>query len=468
LVKGVPKGWLQFRFVQGSPEKEQLFRNEMSAHGKDTAPTLFAWHGSYIGNWHGIVREGLKFDRVVNGRAYGNGVYLSSEFATSLGYTVGPRVNQTAQTWPASLLKVTSALSICEVVNKTDAFVKRTPHFVVDRIEWIQCRFLFAKVSPTDEARQLPSPALTRSTSKEYICQDPLRKALGCSGHEIQIPVSAVPWYHDNAQTTPSGRQRSGLAKRPCPRTNQQDHSVFAKFEGLDLDGFLNGGGDKNVVKRPRLETDFTPGVLDWNELPKLPEPSWATKAATRRLAQERIEMMKVQDEADVGELGWYVDFEQLDRSATLFRWVFELHSFDETLPLARDMKAKKCPSIVLEVFPGADYPLTPPFIRVVRPLFLDFAHGGGGHVTAGGAICSEMLTNSGWSPALDLEKAVLQVRLGLCDTERPARLRSLSPDDKACYSISEAVQAYKRAASAHGWKVSPELATMATAWAIA
>lgn len=269
------------------------------------------------------------------------------------------------------------------------------------------------------------------------------------------------------AQSNSPKRESSGSIKRPSLSANDQDASLFVKFKGLDLDGFLDNP-NQEATKRRRLNTDFEPGVLDWNELPKLPEPSWATMTATRRLAQERREMMKTQDETDLAELGWYIDFKQLDQAATLFRWVVELHSFDEALPLARDMKAKRCNSIVLEVFPGANYPLTPPFIRVVRPLFLEFARGGGGHVTAGGAICSELLTSSGWSPALSIEKALIQVRLGLCDTERPARLRSLSARDKACYSISEAVRAYKRVANTHGWKISPELATMASAWALA
>jgi ubiquitin-conjugating enzyme E2 Q len=34
-------------------------------------PTLFAWHGSALHNWHSIIREGLHFDQTVNGRAYG-------------------------------------------------------------------------------------------------------------------------------------------------------------------------------------------------------------------------------------------------------------------------------------------------------------------------------------------------------------------------------------------------------------
>jgi hypothetical protein len=46
--------------------------------------------GSSIENWHCILRQGLKnasgTKLQVNGAAYGNGIYLSPHFGTSLGY----------------------------------------------------------------------------------------------------------------------------------------------------------------------------------------------------------------------------------------------------------------------------------------------------------------------------------------------------------------------------------------------
>lgn len=53
---------------------------------------------------------------------------------------------------------------------------------------------------------------------------------------------------------------------------------------------------------------------------------------------------------------------------------------------------------------------MSPPFIRVVRPRFRGFGQGGGGHVTVGGALCMELLTNSGWSAVSSLESVLLQV----------------------------------------------------------
>jgi ubiquitin-conjugating enzyme E2 Q len=75
-------GWVQFRFAQGSPDKELRFNRalqEVAARkGLQAHPTIFAWHGSNLANWHSIVRTGLDFKDIRCGRAYGNGVYFRS------------------------------------------------------------------------------------------------------------------------------------------------------------------------------------------------------------------------------------------------------------------------------------------------------------------------------------------------------------------------------------------------------
>jgi ubiquitin-conjugating enzyme E2 Q len=83
-------GYVQFRFAQGAPDKEHRFHKALEEtqgrHNKDY-PTLFAWHGSGLENWHSIIRSGLDFKDTLNGRACGNGVYHSLEYATSVGYS---------------------------------------------------------------------------------------------------------------------------------------------------------------------------------------------------------------------------------------------------------------------------------------------------------------------------------------------------------------------------------------------
>lgn len=84
------KGQMQFRFAMGAPDKEQRFVTEVretATRLKLKHPTLFAWHGSPMANWHMIIREGLNFERADHGRAYGDGVYHSQQAQTSMGYS---------------------------------------------------------------------------------------------------------------------------------------------------------------------------------------------------------------------------------------------------------------------------------------------------------------------------------------------------------------------------------------------
>lgn len=148
--------------------------------------------------------------------------------------------------------------------------------------------------------------------------------------------------------------------------------------------GFLSKVfGSSSTATKPL--TDYVPGKLDYSTLPMLTQPAWATSSATKRLMKDFGELLKVQNKEALHELGWHVDEDKIEN---MYQWIVELHSFDPTLPLAKDMKTKNIQSIVLELRFGKEYPMSPPFVRVIRPRFLPFQQGGGGHVTAGGALC--------------------------------------------------------------------------------
>lgn len=200
---------------------------------------------------------------------------------------------------------------------------------------------------------------------------------------------------------------------------------------------------------------------MDLATLPRLAPPAWATSTASRAIGRELQKLQQVQTATPLSKLGWYINF---DAVTNMFQWIVELHSFDLSIPLAQDMKKADVTSIVMEFRFGKDFPMSPPFIRVVRPRFLLFMRGGGGHVTAGGAMCMELLTNSGWSPANSMESVILQVRMALCSEERGARLdpTAISRRLNLDYGVSEAVDAYMRAAQAHGWEVPQDLRTTA------
>jgi len=102
---------------------------------------------------------------------------------------------------------------------------------------------------------------------------------------------------------------------------------------------------------------------------------------------------------------------------------------------------------ILVELRFSKDYPFAPPFVRVVKPRFAFRT----GHVTVGGSICMELLTNSGWNSTNDIESILIQIRAEM--TGGGARLDA-GMSNTYEYTESEAWDAFNRAAATHGWNI--------------
>ncbi|OBT82626.1 hypothetical protein VE02_07903 [Pseudogymnoascus sp. 03VT05] len=467
-------GWVQFRFAQGAPDKEQKFHKALSLKKgsiSEEFPTLFAWHGSAVHNWHSIIRSGLDFNQIANGRAFGNGCYHSSHFQTSLGYCnsrsgVFP-YDTGLRYWPGSNLKIVQAICLNEIVNAPQEFTSNNPHLVVQHVDWIQCRYLFVLCGdvPGAAARgNIPNVPID-SKSIQYIKQDPTRKVTGVNGQVLGIPRSAFP--PSRTFSVENGGIWAKKPDLPGNKKKKQKHrsltNIFFKnragddsdlTDDSDLEdiNFLIDDEESHSKAKANAgpQTDFIPGSLDRSTITLLGPPSYATSAATNMLARDLQVLLKVQSATPLHELGWYIDEDSIDN---MYQWIVELHSFDPKLPLAKEMKDAKISSIVMEMRFGKNYPMSPPFVRVIRPRFLPFMAGGGGHVTAGGALCMELLTNSGWSAVSSIESVLLQVRMAISSTDpKPARL---SRERRQDYGVGEAIEAYLRACRAHGWEAS-------------
>ncbi|PNS15126.1 Ubiquitin-conjugating enzyme E2 6 [Sphaceloma murrayae] len=484
------RGWMQFRFAMGAPDKERRFMQAV----KDTTkrlnlkvPTIFAWHGSTLSNWHSIIREGLHYRKTSNGRAYGNGVYHSQDCKISLAYSMSSRASPNGRSiavgWPSSVLQVATALSLNELVNAPAEFISSNPHLVISNLDWIQTRYLFVKIKNVDvmlESDGQPSSVLQQARG---------RVPTGETGEPIVLPASASNTKAMDLQVTPAKRKikftmsrsskiskkGSGTRDDPMDLDGDGDRSSVATEDEdrqalIDVDKDATAGAEVVVISDEGdlfKNTRFRPGHLDFSKLPKMPSPSYASPPTSRRLQADFKALLKTQSSTPAHQLGWYIDPSKLDN---MYQWIIELHSFDQfqlpggkTIPLAADMEHAGMSSIVLEMRFGPSYPFAPPFVRVLRPRFIGFREGGGGHVTIGGALCMELLTNSGWSSVSSIESVLLQVRLAMASTDPPARL-ALDTDCRRGaahtndYSVGEAVEAYKRACAAHGWAVPADL----------
>ena len=465
-VSGMPD-WMQFRFAQGAPDKEQRFVTSVrNTTATAKHPTMFAWHGSPLHNWHGIVREGLHFEKADHGRAFGDGVYHSLDVQTSMGYSggfyghgnLGHEGGMPGQ-WPHSQLRISQAIALNEIVNAPTQFVSKNPHLVVAQLDWIQSRYLFVKCNIS--GMQIPD----KTTSQEYE-QDPEYTPVGAKREKIVIPITAVSKSRrPSSKTVKSGNKKvkvenASVMQEPdeaaviSDDTDIEDISIFfsdADEEPTSQSSQSKGKGNALPETPSKNQpyastTDFVPGSLDQKTLPLLEPPSYATSMATKALQRELASTLKIQDTHPAHELGWYIDHEFINNP---YQWIVEMHSFEPHLPLAQDMKSKGLKSVVMEMRFGKNYPMSPPFVRIIRPRFLSFMQGGGGHVTAGGALCMELLTNSGWSAVSNVESVLLQVRLAMSSTDpKPARLE---PGPVRDYQVGEAVDAFVRACHTHG-----------------
>lgn len=472
------KDYMQFRFAMGAPDKEQRFITEVRKTTDRLSlqyPSIFAWHGSPLHNWHMIIREGLHFKNTDHGRAYGHGVYHAVDAHTSTSYShmyAGRGGAAAHGTWSQSVLRISSALALNEIVNAPTEFVNSSPYYVVQHLDWIQTRYLFVQCAPTVEGLK------TGADSKPLnaLAQDPQRTPKGMSD-SIVIPASAIKSHRlvkdERRPATPKNQspfkklKALGGFKNPIPVDDDDADSIAT--DDSDLEVLCDNDPESepepakidSPVKPKGPTTDFIAGTLDFEKLPLMPTPTYATSGTTKRLMKELQTLKKVQDIVSPGELGWFID---IDKIESMYQWPIELHSFHafevkgKKLPLADDMKKKGVKSIVLEIRFNKDFPFTPPYVRVIRPRFLSFMQGGGGHIVQGGAMCMELLTNTGWSSVSSMESVLMQVRMAIA-SEPFARLDMHGSHD---YGTGEAADGYIRACNTHGWQVPPGFKEMA------
>lgn len=116
--------------------------------------------------------------------------------------------------------------------------------------------------------------------------------------------------------------------------------------------------------------------------------------------------------------------------------------SFEQQSPIYKDMIKYNIEHIEFEIRLKEDYPFSPPFIRIVKPRFQYMT----GHITLGGSICMELLTNQRWVPSFNIEKVMLMISQNILVGE--ARLDSNKYYQP--YGYEESVSAFKRMLTNH------------------
>ncbi|KDQ51732.1 hypothetical protein JAAARDRAFT_497248 [Jaapia argillacea MUCL 33604] len=458
LIRNVEAPWRQFRFSVGAPDTEGKFKTALQAAQQSNAnaatyPSLYAFHGSPARNWHSIIRHGLWFKTIAHGRAYGNGVYFAKEGSISMGsYAVK---SQTC--WRNSNIRPNSCAALAEIVNLPQQFVSNNPYFVIAQTDWIVCRYLLVNGAPKEEDLENTTFGAEEEAKKKqkkddkvpFVTLDPAQP-ITLANHKVQIPEPS----HKIDKLMRARREEY------CEEDyDEDDADIFAAKEVLSRKP-MEVIVIEDTPPPPDVGLSQRGGVDDWEHSPDwvqecmqhvMPPPAEASPMATMALQRELKAILKEQERArSLKELGWYMPPELIGDN--LFQWIVELHSFEKSLPIAKDLVARGVNSLVFEIrFPPA-FPHAPPFFRIIKPRFLPFIHGGGGHVTGGGSICMDLLTSDGWLPSYNIPSILLQIRLAISNLDpRPARLATNWDQP---YGVHEALEGFRRAATTHGWKV--------------
>lgn len=210
---------------------------------------------------------------------------------------------------------------------------------------------------------------------------------------------------------------------------------------GVAVDGYDFGDDiDKATVT---ITTDKKTSQVD-SEFANRKFLEIGSPAATMRLISDLKSLKRSEGGGGTESLGFLAKpkIDPGKHLENLYHWEVKLSGF--TGEIGEDLKRYAQGYVELEMRFSKDYPFQPPFVRVVQPRFKFMT----GHVTTGGSICMELLTNTGWRSTNDIESILIQIRAEM--QEGGARLES----GGGSYSESEAWDAFYRAAKNHGWDV--------------
>lgn len=315
--------------------------------------TSFLYHGSPYENWYSIMRNGLKIGSkskyFLNGAAYGNGIYLSNNIHTSLGYTA----SRSGYIQNDKDIKI---LAIFEVIDNQRWNTGKAPGiFVVDDEDALLLRYLL-------------------------VFNTVLNSSVGNINNTNNIITNGI----FNAINT---------------KLNRGDIQVQEKkAEAMEK---------KNIVS-----------------------------IHNKRLMKEYQNIMK----QSVASLGFSVKLAEEDN---LSKWMINVFK-PENAKLEEQMKKLNIDAIEIEITFKENYPIAPPFIRIVYPHFKFHS----GHITVGGSLCMEMLTNQGWMPTFNIENVITQIKLAISDGGG-----EIDEDNyKKRYTMNEAIDSFKRVLASHGW----------------
>lgn len=216
------------------------------------------------------------------------------------------------------------------------------------------------------------------------------------------------------------------------------DNIYENNFDGDNIDEIKVD--ERKPVEIPKHELELHQRTLSVAEKAFIGNSS---SMAVTRIMKDRKEMSRSLDYAENFE----IDFE----NDNIHIWNVVMR-FPKKEKLQQDLNAyaeiseTHTNGIKMEITFPSNFPMAPPFMRVVSPRFKFHT----GRVTIGGSICTELLTSQGWLPTYSVGQALIQVQ-----SEILGGNPDLEPYNKSQteYSRNEALEAFMRVARQKGWE---------------
>jgi ubiquitin-conjugating enzyme E2 Q len=160
------------------------------------------------------------------------------------------------------------------------------------------------------------------------------------------------------------------------------------------------------------------------------------THESSNRLIDDLSNMLDISEDYGI----------RVEVDSNLYTWSAYFNKFEGQLMDDLNVWAErydKPAEIKLEIKFTNEYPMKPPFIRVIEPQFKFMT----GHVTIGGSVCMEMLTNSGWSSANTLESVLINIHSEMGEGDGRIDINKNMP-----YNERDAKLAFDRMVNKYGW----------------
>ncbi|KAL0059053.1 hypothetical protein AAF712_014230 [Marasmius tenuissimus] len=229
------------------------------------------------------------------------------------------------------------------------------------------CRYLLVKTSlgdalpsATSSSTQNGSESSTNGPQQiPYVSMDPKHKIVLANkpvqvpdpSHKLQVILQARREEIDQHEDQPDEHDQEVFGYVDGGSEDKDKGKGKARAEEVDtdiemVDDFISNPSAGAAASAHRGSKAQTRPADDWIHDAEyvqdavshlMPPPTTASPAATMAVQRELKHMLKEQDNcSSFKELGWYMPPDLIGDN--LFQWIVEMHSFDESLPIAKDL----------------------------------------------------------------------------------------------------------------------------------